>query len=1187
MSALVLCLLASTFLPIFAEDMENPDVDRPVVSFTPDWRMMFYNETLTISCLHPYNVKDNETYTWYRNDIEMNVNRQNFTVSSIQLYDRAVYQCQTRTSLKSEPVRPHVITDLTILRVSRYVFEGDILTLKCDSRLDVNTTNAQVSFFRNYELVKPMSYETHLFIGKVDRTVTGRYKCSKKAIFKNEIKESAAEEQIEITELFSPPEVKISQYPILVGMDMTLTCMTTLNPFKVDTELEFAFYRNGWHVREFGSSNKYTVQFVQLDDSGDYTCEVRTIMNSVRKTSKELLVLIQESIKPVLSANPNWNKVFRFDQITLTCNDQTSTKFSWYKDKVKLRWTERTLKMLSTSDTDIGHYQCQGESGETSNPIHLDVFFVWLILQVPFSIHEGDSVTLKCNMWRSGTAVNTTFYKDDNMIQFLGSQSDLILGTVSKNATGKYKCTRFINTGSISKIYDAEEYISVTELFSSPEIGLNLHPVVEGADMTLTCHTTISPLRQSTRLAFSFYKDGKILQEFSDSNKYKLSSAQLEDSGSYACEAKSSSNTVKKRSETLSINVQGMAVVSFTPNFGKILTAETMTMTCNVDAKIKDKQAYFWYKDGNQMNITQQSFTIQDALVSDSGYYQCQSTNTHMSEPLRLDVSNSNLIVQAPPFILEGDELTLTCHHRKGLDLERTKFYKNGALFKILESKSAMTLGNAYYNMTGEYKCTKNTRLSSFSYGSYSAYLYVPISEYFTYLVLKAKTTSIIEGDPITLSCNVALNPTLNPLRGSTKLEFAFYKDEKKLQDYGELSTYQIAFSIKRDSGNYTCSVRCTSNDVVKVSQKLDIDVQELFSTPVVLVNPTNVQLGKSMSITCDYIVHPKRSISHVTITMYKNAKVLRKGYAKTYFAEDSDSGEYMCEVADSSRSIIRYSKTSYIMVEEKVEGAKIRADPEDPKMLVGSNVTITCSVSKGSSLSFTWLHNMKQIDVSSESYQVRQDGRVLFIGSLQKYNSGLYQCKVSNHFSSTESNELKVSVIEPIGGAFLSTNRKVLDLAFEDSFTFTCFLAQGNGSHFFWIHNEEHLKKDTSTYEFREGGKVLHIKSAQAHHEGSYQCRVEKDISSRQTLVSKSNTLTLKMSSKCGSYVKPLLIIFVVASLVFISIVVYKYQNKIVKPQFLQRKPHITRVFVEKVEDKVLLMENMENIERTSNSLH
>ncbi|XP_075700649.1 Fc receptor-like protein 4 [Rhinoderma darwinii] len=641
MSALILCILASTFLPLLAADTENPDVDRPVVSFTPDWRIMFYNETLTISCLHPSNVQEEETYTWFRNNIQMDIKSQNFTISSIQLYDRAIYQCQTRSSVKSEPIRQHVITDLTILRVSRYVFEGDILTLKCDSRLDMNTTNAKALFSKNSELLKPKNYETYLYIGKVDKSVAGRYKCMKEALFKNDKKETDAEEVIEVTALFSPPEIKIISSPISVGMDMTLTCQTTLHPFRADTELQFAFYRNGWHVQGFGSSNKYKVQSVQEEDSGDYSCEVKTTMNSVMKMSKQLPILIQKSEKPVLSVYPNWDKVLKFDQITMTCNDQRSKKFSWYRNNVQLYSTKNILDFSGNNEGDIGHYQCQGESGEKSDPMHMDIFFVWLILQVPISIHEGDSVTLKCRMWRSGSAINTTFYKDDNMIKFLGSESDLILGTVSKDATGKYKCTRFINTGSASKIYIAEEYISVKELFTSPEIRLNLHPVVEGDDMTLTCHTAISPLRQSTNLAFAFYKNGKVVQNFSVSNKYKRSSAQLEDSGNYTCEVKSSSNTVKKMSKILSIIVQGMAVVSFTPNFGKILTMETMTLTCNVDSKIEEKQAYYWYKDSNQMNVTQQSFTIQAAMVNDSGYYQCRSTNTHMSEPVRLDVSNS------------------------------------------------------------------------------------------------------------------------------------------------------------------------------------------------------------------------------------------------------------------------------------------------------------------------------------------------------------------------------------------------------------------------------------------------------------------------------------------------------------------------------------------------------------------
>ncbi|KAG9469164.1 hypothetical protein GDO78_021108 [Eleutherodactylus coqui] len=967
-------------------------------------------------------------------------------------------------------------------------------------------------------------------------------------------------------------------------MNMTLTCVTTLHPLRADTELQFAFYRNGWHVQGFGSSNKYTVQSVQLEDSGDYSCEVRTIMNSVRKMSKQLQVLVQESVKPMLSVFPNLDKVLRYDQVTFTCNDQRSKTFSWYKDNVKLNSVRNTLRLSTQGDEDIGHYQCQGESGEKSNSIHLDVFFVWLILQAPISIHEGDSVTLKCRMWRSGRAVNTTFYKDDNMIKFLGSQEDLTLGTVSKNATGKYKCTRFINTGLISKVYIAEEYISVAELFTSPDIRINLHPVVEGADMTLTCHTSISLLRQSTALMFAYYKNGKIVQEFSVSRKYKVSSAQLEDSGNYTCEVKATLSTVRKMSKAVSINVQGMAVVAFTPNFGKILTTEAMTLTCNVDPKIKDEQAYYWYKDGGQLNISQQSFTLQSALVSDSGYYQCRSTDTHISEPLRLDVSNSNLILQAPPFILEGDNLILICHSRQGLDLPLSEFVKDGSALQSKRKKSDVLMEKVQVYMTGGYKCIKQTEF--YPIIGFAAELFLPVTEIFTYLVLKVKTTPVIEGDPITLSCGAALNPALNPLRGITKIEFAFYKDGQKIQDFSELHTYAIKIATMKDSGNYTCYVKCSINNIVRSSQELGITVQELFSTPVLVVNPAVIQRGNLMSVSCDFSMNPDRSNAAVRPTIYKNGKAISTGRVfKALPVEEFNAGQYMCEISDFDRKIIKYSKTTYVLVEERVVGAKLRSDQQDLAIVVGSNVTFTCSTPQGTALSFTWWHNSVEIDKSCATYEVRQDGKVLFIASIQKEHSGFYHCNVSNHFSSIESNKLEVSVIEPIGGAFLSTNQKVIDVVSEDSFTFTCSLTQGNGSHFFWIHNNQHLEQDSSTYEYREGGKVLHIKSVQPYHEGSYQCRVEK-YTSKRALFSESGTLTLKISSKGGSYLKPMLIVTAVVAVLFISVVVYKYQTKLAMLQFFKGKLQKV-VPMEKIEDKILLVDNMENSERLSNFHH
>lgn len=85
----------------------------------------------------------------------------------------------------------------------------------------------------------------------------------------------------------------------------------------------------------------------------------------------------------------------------------------------------------------------------------------------------------------------------------------------------------------------------------------------------------------------------------------------------------------------------GMAVVAFTPNVGKIITGESMTFMCNVDSNMKGDQTFYWYKDNEKIKETQQRFTIQSASVNDSGYYQCRSSVTHLSDPVRLDVSNS------------------------------------------------------------------------------------------------------------------------------------------------------------------------------------------------------------------------------------------------------------------------------------------------------------------------------------------------------------------------------------------------------------------------------------------------------------------------------------------------------------------------------------------------------------------
>ncbi|OCT69380.1 hypothetical protein XELAEV_18040695mg, partial [Xenopus laevis] len=136
-----------------------------------------------------------------------------------------------------------------ILQAPPDVHEGDSLSLRCHSRTGYETRNTV--FYKN-----------------------------------NKIIESPVK-------LFSIPQISVESYTWTEGDHMSITCDTKLSPHRETTELQFVFYRNGHNVQGFSLSNQYGVPSAQLEDSGNYTCEVQTPTGSVRKRSNVMIVEIQ------------------------------------------------------------------------------------------------------------------------------------------------------------------------------------------------------------------------------------------------------------------------------------------------------------------------------------------------------------------------------------------------------------------------------------------------------------------------------------------------------------------------------------------------------------------------------------------------------------------------------------------------------------------------------------------------------------------------------------------------------------------------------------------------------------------------------------------------------------------------------------------------------------------------------
>ncbi|OCT69382.1 hypothetical protein XELAEV_18040697mg, partial [Xenopus laevis] len=180
-----------------------------------------------------------------------------------------------------------------ILQAPPAVHEGDSLSLRCHSRPKYKTRNSV--FYKNNEIIESPVSESELHIGRVDVTASGTYRCESEILYYGDTTYRAhtAYRIISVEELFTLPQIKVIPDQVTEGDHMTITCDTELSPHRETTELQFVFYRNGHNVQGFSLSNQYGVPSAQLEDSGNYTCEVQTTTGSVRKRSNRMIYKIQ------------------------------------------------------------------------------------------------------------------------------------------------------------------------------------------------------------------------------------------------------------------------------------------------------------------------------------------------------------------------------------------------------------------------------------------------------------------------------------------------------------------------------------------------------------------------------------------------------------------------------------------------------------------------------------------------------------------------------------------------------------------------------------------------------------------------------------------------------------------------------------------------------------------------------
>ncbi|XP_071970992.1 Fc receptor-like protein 5 isoform X2 [Engystomops pustulosus] len=507
-----------------------------------------------------------------------------YEVYNVQLEDSGKYSCEVETTdrrvRKKSAERLIQIQELftapTISVTPHPVFRNDNVTLRCETRLPPprQKTRLHFTFYREGRMVQGFVVTDIYEVYNVQLEDSGKYSCEVETTDKR-VRRKSQERLIQIQELFTAPTISVTPHPVFRNDNVTLRCETRLPPPRQKTRLHFTFYREGRMVQGFGVSDIYEVYNVQLEDSGNYSCEMETTDKRVRKKSAERLIQIQELFTaPTISVTPH--PVFRNDNVTLRCEtrlppprQKTRLHFTFYREgrMVQGFGVSDIYEVYNVQLEDSGKYSCHVETTDrrvrkksAERLIQIQELFTAPTISVtPHPVFRNDNVTLRCEMRlpppRQKTRLHFTFYREGQMVQGFGVSDIYEVYNVQLEDSGKYSCHVETTDKRVRK-ESAERLIQIQEFFTAPTISVTPHPVFRNDNVTLTCETRLSPPRQKTRLHFTFYREGRMVQGFGVSDIYEVYNVQLEDSGNYSCAVETTDKRVRKESAERLIQIQ-------------------------------------------------------------------------------------------------------------------------------------------------------------------------------------------------------------------------------------------------------------------------------------------------------------------------------------------------------------------------------------------------------------------------------------------------------------------------------------------------------------------------------------------------------------------------------------------------------------------------------------------------------
>ncbi|KAL7852239.1 hypothetical protein SRHO_G00180240 [Serrasalmus rhombeus] len=339
-----------------------------------------------------------------------------------------------------------------------------------------------------------------------------------------------------------------------------------------------------------------------------------------------------------------------------------------------------------------------------------------------------------------------------------------------------------------------------------------------------------------------------------------------------------------------------------------------------------------------------------------------------------VDLSVTDLQVEVPERVIEGDDVTLTCKTSFSLsDRPTFTWYRNGIY--LSSSTDPLHLQPVSREDAGRYHCAvldQNLRSPEVTLNV----RYPPKSV----SVSISPSGEILEGRSVTLTCSSDANPPVQ--------NYTWFKGTSSV---GKGKTYIMKKISSVDSGEYKC--RSSNEHGEKLSEALTLNVLYLQ-----VEVPERVIEGDEVTLTC------KTSFSlsdRPTFTWYRNGHRLSSSTDQLHLQPVSreDAGRYRCAVLDQ----ILHSPEVTLNVRYPPKSISVSISPSG-EIVEGRSVNLTCSSDANPPVEYNWIKGTSSVG-KGETYTMKK---------ISSVDSGEYKCRSSNEHGEELSEALTLNVLYP-----------------------------------------------------------------------------------------------------------------------------------------------------------------------------